>query len=125
MIEIKIPKKLKVGGFDYSLEMSEYHDRELWDAENWGEHSVKLRRIRISTGCSVQQFSETFWHEIIHAVDTVYQGSKLSNDEVAALSNGLFQVLEQLGVRIVQRKPLVGITRQKKKVIPHSPLIGH
>ena len=102
MIEIKVPTTLQIGGFNYSIEMSEEINKELWDNENWGEHSGRLRRIRLGTDCLPQQFSETFFHEVLHAIDTVYQGCQLSHQEISALSNGLLQIFEQLGVRIVK-----------------------
>ena len=99
MIEIKVPSSIKVGGYDYIIEVSPEHDKELEDFDNWGEHSARLKRIRIRSRCSEQQFSETFLHEILHAVDEVYNHHGLNNEIVSALSQGLFQVLEQLGIR--------------------------
>ncbi len=102
MIEIKIPSIIKVGGFDYTVEVSESHNKELSANSNWGEHSGMLRRIRISSECSPQQFSQTFMHESLHAIDTVYQDGKMNEVATSALANGLLQVFEQLGVRFIK-----------------------
>ena len=79
MIEIPIPESLKVGGFDYSIELSHRNDRELRSDNNWGECSGYLRRIRIDTEASPIQFSETFLHEVIHAIDHVYGYNRYSS----------------------------------------------
>ena len=101
MYEIKIPASIKIGGFDYLVEVSEYHTTELRDNSNWGEHSERQRRIRFDPTALPQQISQTFIHEIVHAVDAVYQGRKLTEDSTHAMANGLLQVLEQLGIRFV------------------------
>lgn len=101
-MKVVIPACIKVGGFDYSIKADSENDVELKDNDNWGEHSGRLRQIRIQSDCTPQQFSQTFLHEILHAIDTVYQGVKLSNEEITSLSSGLFQVLEQLDVRFVK-----------------------
>ena len=99
--KIKIPASIKIGGYDYEIEVSEYHTTELRDNSNWGEHSERQRRIRFDPTALPQQISQTFLHEIIHAVDAVYQGRKLTEDSTHAIANGLLQVFEQLGVRFI------------------------
>jgi len=102
MIEIKLPKSIKVGGFDYKIDISLRRDKQLKDNDNWGEHSGRNREISIVSDCSPQQFSSTFIHEALHAVDCVYQQSELTDKQVSALSHGLHQVLEQLKIRFVK-----------------------
>lgn len=94
-----LPKSIKIGGFDYAIEISDYHNQELEAKTAWGDHSEFLKRIRVASGCSSQQFSQAALHEILHAVDFVYNNGNLSEDAVSALSNGLHQILEQLGIR--------------------------
>jgi hypothetical protein len=102
MIEIKLPQVIKIGGFDYSIETSVRHNLELRAASNRAEFSDTLKRIRIDNTLDEQHFSESFIHEIVHAVDGIYCNWKLSEDENSQLSNGLFQILEQIGVRFVK-----------------------
>ncbi len=99
MTSINIPKTFKIGGFDYTFEVSPEHDRELNSNGNQGECSHTMRRIIVRSNLTPQQVSETFLHECIHAVDGVYCNYKLTEDEVYQLGNGLFQILEQLGIR--------------------------
>ncbi len=55
-IEIKLPGTIKVGGFDYSIEVSAQHDTELKDANLLGQCSHGLGRIRILSGGTPQSF---------------------------------------------------------------------
>jgi hypothetical protein len=104
MVEVVIPKTIKVGGFDYTIEMTPAHDAELRDNKNYGECSNQLKRIRICSDCQGQQFSETFIHEIVHAIDNVFGHNTLTEDQVHALGNGFLQVFEQLGINLTLPK---------------------
>ena len=44
------------------------------------------------------QVDEALWHEILHAINTVYLSSKLSEDDVSNMSEGLAQVLQGSGI---------------------------
>ena len=99
MLHVKIPKKLKIGGFDYKIEVNARQDRELRSDSDWGQCAYRLKRITIDSDSSEQQMSETFLHEIIHAIDGIYGHYALTEDETQHLGNGLLQVFEQLGIR--------------------------
>jgi hypothetical protein len=100
--EVTIPKKLKIGGFDYSIEMNDRYNQELRSNHNQGECSHTIKRITIISELSPQQMNETFLHELVHAVDGVYCNYKLTEDEVAQLGNGFLQIFEQMGIRFVR-----------------------
>lgn len=100
--QVPIPRKIKIGGFDYSIVVSPAFDKELFADGNKGSMSSRLRRIIVSSTLPPQDFSETFVHEILHAVDDIYTNSSLTENQVFLLANGLLQVLEQLGVRFVK-----------------------
>jgi len=103
MYEIKIPDVIKIGGFDYSVVHSKENDIELKDANLWGSHSERLRRIELNTEASSQQKSATFIHECLHAIDTVYLNGQIDDHKIIrGLESGLHQILEQLGVRFVR-----------------------
>ncbi len=104
MKEIIVPNSIKIGGFDYSIEMSPLHTLELRDANRYAEQSSVLHRIRVSEDFSPQQISASLIHELIHAVDAIYNYSALEDKEVEAIANGLHQVLEQLDIRLAVRK---------------------
>jgi hypothetical protein len=101
-LNVEIPKIIKIGGFDYSVVISPERDKILKYNHNWGECSEEERLISIRSDYLSQQMSETFIHEILHAINDVYLGHKLEEDEGYGLGNGLFQVFEQLGIRFVR-----------------------
>jgi len=92
---MKIPDYLKIGGhkirviknhlfteIDHCLGMSlELEDKILLSPQ---EQGIPL--------CESAE-AVNFLHEIIHWVDIVYLGRKLSEDEVKVLAEGFFQVL--------------------------------
>jgi len=105
MHEIKIPKKVRVAGFPYSIRMGIEVDKELNSSDNWGKCSNLLRVIKLATvGVDVTaiQLSESFIHEVLHAINCVYGGDRLEERDIKALTAGLHQVFEQLGIRFIK-----------------------
>lgn len=100
--EVKIPKRLKMGGHNYSILQSKRTTDSLEDISYWGRHSHRFRHLELNNTASSEQLSETFIHETLHAIDNVYLNDSLEEKQIANLSEGLFQVLEQLGVRFVK-----------------------
>ncbi len=102
MIEIKIPSTIKIGGFDYEIIINQQSDQELDNNNHWGEHSSAKRWIRLHSKAKGQELTNTMIHEILHAVDSVFNNRMLTENETELLANGLHQVLEQLGIRFVK-----------------------
>jgi hypothetical protein len=105
MRRIKVPAKIKIGGYNYTIRQNRRVNRELDSAGMWGRHSATLREIQVATdgNMSDQQYSQTFLHELTHAISNVYcEGREVAESEVAAISNGFFQVLEEMGVRFIR-----------------------
>jgi len=102
MPEIKIPKNLKIGGFNYKVR-TDRRTAEGLDADGkWGSHRPTSREILIDTTASSQQISASFIHECLHAIDGVYAEACLSESQNKSLSAGLHQILEQMKVRFVK-----------------------
>ena len=97
--EIPLPKRIKVGGFTYTIDLSKKRNQELQSKTCWGDQSPQLRRISIDTTISIEQFTESTIHEFVHAADDIYAGSSLKEDDVASISQGLFQIFSQLGIQ--------------------------
>ncbi len=104
MIEVKIPKKIKIGGFTYTVKLDKATALEMKKQNLYGQCVGTAREIRLDTDQSAEQISATFIHEVIHAVDDVYTNSSLTEMENKGLANGLYQVIEQLGIRFVKEK---------------------
>ena len=104
---MKIPKKLKIGGHAYRV-VYPYSFTERGDRN--GSHDFDALEIRIDNkdGWSHKENPEsrvavTFLHEILHACDAVTGGGIFSGDDsenkVERLSESLFQVLRDNGLR--------------------------
>lgn len=87
---MKIPKKLNICGFEYTIEI-----REIDDANLYGQHCLTKLRILIANDVKSKQKQEhTLLHEILHAID-VAVGTNLTEEKVGALSRALYQVLKE------------------------------
>lgn len=97
-MKIKIPEKLKIGGFDYTITFSlQYQEGEKW---GWWRNDPQL--IELSQEAPEQRRGHTFLHELLHAIDDTYLGNKLEEDDIVGLASGLHQVLEQLDIQFIK-----------------------
>jgi hypothetical protein len=101
MQEIMLPASIKVGGLDYTVQYSPEMDKELRGGECFGDHNYWLQRIRLRMDLQPQGLTQSFIHEILHAVDAVYLNKQLSENTIDPIAQGLTQVFEQLGIRFV------------------------
>jgi hypothetical protein len=100
--KISIPKTLKIGGFDYNIDIT--HDADLRADGCYGQCKEMTRSIAVDSSISEQQFSHTFLHEMLHAVDSVYGINSVTEEQNKHLAQGLFQVMEELGIRFTPAK---------------------
>ena len=90
---MKIPKKIKICGLDYTIELS---DKLVEDDNASGQHIPTKLKIKLHVGnYHPQKIEQTFWHEILHAINTNYCGQKeLTEEQVDTFANGFYQVLK-------------------------------
>lgn len=100
--EVKIPKRITIGGFSYRARTDKHTSKELQADGNWGRHRPNTREILIDSEASPQQISASFLHECLHAIDGVYCDYCLTETQNKCLASGLHQVFEQLKVRFVK-----------------------
>jgi hypothetical protein len=88
----KAPKSIHIGGVDYELIFPNHNALE---GENKGLICFSSQKIYISKeeGITTTAQKETSLHEVIHAVETT-SGQELTENQVVALSYGLFAVLK-------------------------------
>jgi hypothetical protein len=99
---MKIPKLVKVGGRDYQV----LYPHKFQDSHCvlYGLHDPGTQIIRLSekdeqgSKRHPQSIEHTLLHEIIHAIDAVYFGGKISSwekgeDAIDQLAEGLIQVI--------------------------------
>lgn len=102
MIEIKIPPKIPVGGFIIPILMDEKTDQELDAAGGlFGRYIARLKIIQLLTRQSPQELTNTFVHEVSHAINDIYNAD-VNDDGIYDLTNGWHQVFEILGIRFVK-----------------------
>ncbi len=96
---VDISKGIKVGGFDYAVDMSQEAHRDLVADHDVGQCDCKNHKIMVDCDENEQQISKTFLHEVIEAVNHVFCADKIEHERIQQLSFGLHQVMESLGVK--------------------------
>lgn len=94
---MKIPKKVKIGGFIYKIiRKKEFagSDAGFSGTAKHNQTEIELSRSHKGELYNAQKIEECFMHEIVHCVDVVYNGQKFDEDTVDRLSQGLYQVLK-------------------------------
>ena len=96
-----IPKKLKVGGHEYRV-LYPHIFSERSDVCAQADHATNCIRVTAQTnGGEVRPRSnveQSFFHEVLHCVDLVYNGAKLEDEVVERISQGMYQVLRDSGM---------------------------
>lgn len=87
---MEIPNKIKVGGHDVKVETNVKFD----SPQSAGYSNLSEAIIRISEGMSPDSVAQTFLHEILHLVERVYCPTKVKEEVIEQLSEGLYQVLK-------------------------------
>ena len=101
---MKIPSLLKVGGMlmkvIFPTEQTTYKNEKGEDARADGSILMCTGEIHIADrneGSNIyteDYIGQIFMHEILHAVDYVYNSDSLPEDEIERLSQGLYQVFK-------------------------------
>jgi hypothetical protein len=88
---MKIPKNVRVCGLDYKVEFSDnlYIEEGCYGTHNPTTMVITLQNHKLDHG----RQSQVFIHELIHAVDLHYMNSKLTEDQVNQIANGVYQIL--------------------------------
>lgn len=89
---MNIPKKLKIGSQTYKVY---YTDIEMKGGnDNLGTTWLKENRIYINNkDCALTQQEETLFHEIMEAINYMYQ-IKLEHKDISIISEAYYQVLK-------------------------------
>jgi len=93
---MEIPKSIQVGGHTYKVMFVD----GLWMREgNIGQaHHNTEQAIEIEPNLHPEQISCSFWHEVTHAINRIYNNNQLGEADVNAISEGIFQVLNDMGI---------------------------
>ena len=96
-MKLRIPSKLKVGGTTYKI-IKDYKFIERFDLI--GQIENLKCEIRLQSNDGSGKFNhdrklQIFIHELLHAIDYVYNANKFKDDDtIERLSQGLYQVLK-------------------------------
>lgn len=101
MEKFKLPKKVDVAGFKYSVIFPYFFED---DPELLGLHSGTELEIKVSNkfgniSRNPQQVVETLLHETFHAIDFWCLGDILSENEITELSRSWFSVIKNNDIR--------------------------
>lgn len=102
MIKIDVTKGIKVGGFDYAVDMSDEAHKSLRADNNNGQCDCHNHLIQLDHDLDDVTLSKTFIHEVIEAVNQIYCNDKIEHEKIQQLSFGIHQVMESLGIRFGQ-----------------------
>jgi len=99
MIEIKIPESIKIGGHTYLINWEPMLHRT---EGRQGRICFPSQDITLLTELHPDAEMESFIHEVLHGIDNVYLNDHLSEDDISNMSEGLSQVLIEMGIRFVR-----------------------
>jgi hypothetical protein len=84
-----------VGGYEYTIDHNDEHDKEMFVTDRMGQHDRLGVRVEIRTDMDDQQKAQTLVHEVFgHAIDCVYMdGQSIGEQSITLLTQGIFQVI--------------------------------
>ena len=86
---MRIPKKLKIGGFEITIRK----EKDLiLERENFGEWHIKNYEIWLDSEICKQQQEETFLHEIVEAINAIYH-TKLEHNQLSLIATVFHQII--------------------------------
>jgi len=96
MEDIKAPDTIKLGVHQFKIEFNKL----LIDAQVYGRTSHSSEYIQLNPTNTDAQNNVSFWHEVLHAIYSQQLGIVLSEEGACSLSEGITDILNQLGVTL-------------------------
>jgi len=91
---LKVPRRIQVGGHLYQIRFNP----AVQDDDRWGQVNNRTQTIDLDPDRPLSQRRCVLIHEILHIINNVYANQALEEKTIDAISEGLNQVLPQLGV---------------------------
>jgi len=103
-MEIKISKAINVAGFKIKVMIGGGVDKELQELKVFGHWCCGSngKYIKLDGSIDASEISNTFIHECIEAINSIYLDHALKESEINAAANGLHQIFEGMGLRFVK-----------------------
>lgn len=86
---MQISEKIKIGGYMIGVE---FVNNLMTDRQHMGEYAPRTQIIKIDKDCSKQQREETFIHEIIEAITSIYDIT-IEHKDLSNMATVLHQVI--------------------------------
>ena len=91
------PEQVRIGGHVYKIVL----DKDLGLREGYkGTHGSFDRIITLDNSGNNDNMTQTFIHECNEAISRIYCADRLNHDDIDALSEGQFQVWQELDIKI-------------------------
>ena len=106
MKKARMMDTLKVGGLNYKIEYPYIFETNavLLGLHEGDQIRIKISKRFVNLERTWPKIIETLLHEIIHAIDHVYCGNILLEDEVFVMSNWLYQIVKENDLKIAKSK---------------------
>jgi len=89
MVKIKIPRKIRVGAYEYDvLAIKDL----IYDHKLLGQALTDKETIKFDPSARYRVKCVTFWHEVIHAICDTYR-LELKEEEIDRIAHGLVAVM--------------------------------
>ncbi len=88
---MQIPEKVKIGGYEISVC---WVDNLVLERDHIGEYRHREQAIVIDSATTTQQRQETFIHEVLEAITSIYSIDFFDHKDLANLSVVLHQVIK-------------------------------
>lgn len=98
-MRIKIPDKVQVASHTYEINFVSNLIRDEGDRGKLTPHRML---IELDDNMHESLTPVTFLHELLHVIDRHYNCERLHEDDVLCLSEGLCQVLKDIGIEFEQ-----------------------
>lgn len=92
---MKIPKSIKVGGMTYQVKQNHkfLENSDLMGQAVHCENIIRLSgKTQSNTNYAKDKMDSCFIHEVLHAIDNVYNNSNLDEPTIERFSQGIYQV---------------------------------
>jgi hypothetical protein len=94
--KILVPKRIYLGVHEFHIEFNKL----LIDAQSFGRTSHSSECIQLNPTNTEAQNNVSFWHEFMHAISAQQLGANLQEAEICCLSEGVANILKQLGITL-------------------------
>ena len=84
-----IPKEIKIGGFKVIVNLV---DNLISDRDSYGEYSPRTQEIRIDKTNTRQLQEETFLHEVMEAITSIY-AIDITHKDLSIIATVLHQII--------------------------------